>query len=68
MNQDLQKFGIRLRKLREKKGWSQGELSRQSGIHRTYISGIEKGLRNPALKNIHKLATALKVHIAEFFK
>ena len=67
MNKDILKFSAKLRTIREKKGWSQGELSRQSGIHRTYISGIEKGLRNPSLKNIYKLAQALEVPPSKFF-
>ncbi|PIR86620.1 MAG: XRE family transcriptional regulator [Candidatus Harrisonbacteria bacterium CG10_big_fil_rev_8_21_14_0_10_49_15] len=60
-------MGEKLRKLRIKRNWSQGELSRRSGIHRTYISGIEKGLRNPALKNINRLAKALNISPSEVF-
>lgn len=67
MTREQEKFGEKLRKLRIKRNWSQGELSRRSGIHRTYISGIEKGLRNPALKNINRLAKALNISPSEFF-
>ncbi len=67
MKTDYLKFGQKLRNLREKQKISQGNLSKITGLHRTYISGIERGIRNPSLKNIHKLARALKVGPQEFF-
>ncbi|MEK9150600.1 MAG: helix-turn-helix transcriptional regulator, partial [Patescibacteria group bacterium] len=66
-NNNLSKFGQRLRELRKKQDISQGKLSGATGLHRTYISGIERGIRNPSLKNIQKLAHALKVSPKEFF-
>lgn len=42
-------------------GYSQEELARRAGIHRTYIGGIERGERNPTLTMIHRLAKALGV-------
>ena len=66
-NHEFTKFGQRLRELRGKQGISQGKLSETTGLHRTYISGIERGIRNPSLKNIQKLAHALKVSPKEFF-
>jgi len=48
-------------------GISQEELAFQSGLDRTYISGIERGTRNPSLKNIEKIAKALKISPAELF-
>ncbi len=54
-------FGVRVRKFREKRGWSQENLAEYSGLHRTYISGIERGVRNPTLEVIEKLAIALDV-------
>lgn len=59
---DIQKqFGGKIRNLRKGKGISQEELAFRSGLHRTYISDIERGARNVSLKNIEKIAKALGV-------
>lgn len=42
-------------------GWSQERLALESGIARSYLGGVERGQRNIALVNIHKLAEALRV-------
>lgn len=60
-----QKLGKKLRELRTEAGLSQERLGEMTGLDRTYISGIERGVRNPALKNIEKLAKALDVKINE---
>jgi len=60
-------FGHRLRQLREAKGLSQEELAFKVGVHRTYLGGIERGERNPSLKNIAAIANALGVPLAELF-
>ena len=61
------RFGRRIRGLREAMGISQEELADRAGMHRTYLGGIERGERNPALKNISALAKALEVDISELF-
>lgn len=54
-------FGKIVRQKRITKGISQEELAFTSGLHRTYISEIERGLRNVSLENIVKIANALNV-------
>ncbi|MBM3204499.1 helix-turn-helix transcriptional regulator [Candidatus Uhrbacteria bacterium] len=57
---DIQKkFGERLRELRKQKNLSQEEVALKSGLHRTYVSDVERGSRNVSLRNIEKLAKAL---------
>lgn len=54
-------FGQRLIELRKRLGWSQERLALESGIARSYLGGVERGQRNIALVNIHKLAETLNV-------
>jgi transcriptional regulator with XRE-family HTH domain len=61
------KFGQKLRAIRESKGMSQEKLANDSGLDRTYVSGIERGKRNPSLINISKLAKGLGVKITALF-
>ena len=60
-------FGETVRELRLAKGLSQEELAFKSGVHRTYLGGIERGERNPALRNIAAIAEALGVSLSELF-
>ncbi len=53
------RVGRNMKRLREAKGWSQEELADQAGIHRTYVSGVERGVRNPTVTVLEKLAVAL---------
>lgn len=55
----LRAFGKRVRSAREARGWSQEYLAEKAGMDRTYVGGIERGERNPALLNINRLAEAL---------
>ena len=61
-------FGAQIRSLRHARALSQEELAHRAGIHVTYLSGIERGLRNPALKNIRAIAGALDIRVAELFE
>jgi len=60
-------FGERIRGLRKMINISQEELGFRTGLDRTYISGIERGERNPSLDNIGKLSKELKVSLQELF-
>jgi transcriptional regulator with XRE-family HTH domain len=59
----LKMLGMRIRSLREQKGWSQENLSFQSGLHRTYIGAVERGERNISILNLKKISAALCVPI-----
>ncbi len=58
-------FGNRVRELRHRLDISQEALAERCGLDRTYIGGIERGERNPSLKNIWKIAQALHVPISD---
>ena len=62
------KLGQNLKRIRTKKGMSQGDIARALEVHRAYISGIENGKRNPTLATIQKLADALGVSADELLK
>lgn len=57
------RLSINMRKLRQSKGWSQEEFAHQAGLHRTYISDLERGARNPTITVVDKLAVALGVNV-----
>lgn len=54
-------YGIVVRDARLRRGYSQVELGEKCGLDRTYISGIERGRRNPSLKTVLILARALRI-------
>lgn len=60
--------GRNLKRFRKERGWSQEELAFESGLHRTYISGIERGARNPTIVILARLAEALRVRVDELVK
>jgi transcriptional regulator with XRE-family HTH domain len=55
------RVGLNLKKFREEQGYSQEGFADHCGLHRTYISGIERGVRNPTVVILDKIARALKV-------
>jgi CheY-like chemotaxis protein len=57
-------FGTSVKVWRGRLGISQEELAERSGLHRTYISDVERGARNVSLKSIEKLAAALEVSVS----
>ena len=54
-------FGKHLKELRKERGWTQEELAERADMHFTYVGQIERGIRNPSLVNLYKLAKALGV-------
>jgi len=63
----LSGFGKHLRSLRTRAELSQEELADRAGIHVTYLSGVERGLRNPSIRNVRRLAQAMGVPTRELF-
>jgi transcriptional regulator with XRE-family HTH domain len=61
----LHAFGLNILKLREERGLTQEKLAEKADLDRTYISGIERGIRNPGLKSMAQLAKALNTPIQE---
>lgn len=55
------RLGSNVRRLREAKGWSQEDYADRAGIHRTYVSDIERGRRNPTVTVVEKLAKPFAV-------
>jgi len=55
------RVGLNVRRFRTERGWSQEELAFECGLHRTYISGVERGIRTPTVLVLDEIATALKV-------
>ncbi len=62
------RFGQRVRELRKATGLSQEAFADKCALDRTYMSGIERGKRNVALRNIEAIAEALGVSISELTK
>ena len=58
-------FGKHLRKLRIDRELTQEELAEKAGLHFTYVGQIERGVRNPSLVNLYKLAKALSITAGE---
>ena len=62
-----QRFGKAIRRRRRELDFSQEELAERAELHRTYVSDIERGDRNPSLENIEKLAKALNMKVSDLF-
>ena len=63
-----ERFGFALKIRREELGLTQEELAEKAGIHRTYLSDIERGGRNLSLINIERIAHSVSLSMAEFFQ
>ncbi len=63
-----EQFGKRLKALREKNNMTQEKLEGETGIDRSYISGVERGKRNISIVNIEKIAKAFNIELSELFE
>lgn len=59
------RLGRNIRKLRLGLGWSQEHFAEEAGIHRTYASDLERGVRNPSILVLEKVAKCLNVSAAQ---
>ena len=63
---DIRKrLGDNVRRLRTDKGWSQEDYADRAGIHRTYVSDIERGRRNPTITVVEKLAGPFGIAVGD---
>lgn len=68
MNNESEKLGKNLNKIRTAKNISQGDIARALGVDRGFISNIENGKTNPTLATISKIAKAIGVSADELLK
>jgi transcriptional regulator with XRE-family HTH domain len=61
------RFGRAVRRIRAEQKINQEEAAERCGMHRTYYSGIERGVRNVSLVNIGKIAKGLRKSLPELF-
>lgn len=61
-------LGMRIKYLRGKKRWSQEDLALEADVNKNYISDLERGMRNPTIKVLEKIANALEISLEELFK
>jgi transcriptional regulator with XRE-family HTH domain len=61
-------FGRNVAKIRAERGFSQDKLAEKADLDRTYLSGIERGVRNPGIKSVVRIAKALKVDLNDLCK
>jgi len=62
-----EQVNTRIKELRKKAGLTQEELAFNSGIHVSFISEIERGLKNPSIESLDKLLIALNISFKDFF-
>lgn len=60
-----ERVGLNLLKLRRERGLSQEELADRANIHQTYLSGVERGKRNPTVTVLQRIAEALGADIED---
>jgi len=62
------RFGRAIRRIREEQEINQEEAAERCGLHRTYYSGVERGVRNVSLVNVEKIAKGLETSLPRLFE
>jgi transcriptional regulator with XRE-family HTH domain len=62
------RFGRAIRRVREEQGINQEEAAERCGLHRTYYSGVERGVRNVSLVNVEKISKGLRTSLPRLFE
>lgn len=63
---DVQRrIAVNVKRVRKERGLSQEELADRAGVHRTYVSQIERGVKNATFVSLDKIAQALETPLAE---
>jgi transcriptional regulator with XRE-family HTH domain len=62
------RFGRAIRRIRAEQGINQEEAADRCGLHRTYYSGIERGIRNVSIVNIERISRGLKISLPRLFE
>ena len=60
-----QRLAVNMKRLRKERGWSQEALADAAGLDRTYISGIERNVKNPTITVVERVAMALKCQMGD---
>lgn len=60
-----QRLAVNMKRLRKERGWSQESLADEAGLDRTYISGIERVVKNPTVTVVERIASALDCRIGD---
>ena len=61
-------LGARIRYLRQQKNWSLEDLALEAGINRNYLCDLERGMRNPTVVILNKIAKALDINLSTLFE
>jgi transcriptional regulator with XRE-family HTH domain len=61
----LKAFGAHLKKIREKRGWSQEEMAHRAGISYNSLNTLENGKLNPTLATLHAIADSLEMKLRD---
>lgn len=68
MNELRSRLGRAVKRLRQHRGLTQQQLADKAGLHRTYLSDVERGARNLSLEVLFRLSASLETPISEIFK